>query len=268
MIYYKNLSDPKINLKYMNALSTIKPFLECAVNYHTVNFDGHMVQLMMVEPYFICVHTKVDSVKSMMEDMGIDDVAEFELYLGDYFYDVGKGNSDGFLLDFDSSKPLYLDDAGLASKEHHIVGDTIILRVERRIVVKGDASCDWLVEAIDLRRFVKRKYNNDGFDYAVSNIDEQDVLIPFIDVDAKGIVFPEFNIDRQLLVEWLKHQFLKQVLKVSFEPFYERDGLIHKKHRGYGDKEPEYDLPASLVRFRESMAECDISRRFNDHEVF
>ena len=95
-MFNKKLSDPKINLKYMNALSTIKPTLGCAVNYHTVDFDGHMAQLMMIEPYFICVHTKVDSVKSMMENMGIDDVAEFELYLDDYFYDVGKGNSDGF----------------------------------------------------------------------------------------------------------------------------------------------------------------------------
>jgi len=127
--------------------------------------------------------------------------------------------------------------------------------------------------AVDLRPFMVRRYDVENFDSATQNVDEQDVLLHYIargDGLGGGESFPysEFKIDRYFLVDWVRHQFLKQVFNVTFDPYYLRDGLLHKKSSGFGDKSPEYDVPKCVVRLRDAMLQCDISRRYNDQEVF
>lgn len=268
MMLYRKLSDPEVKSQYNNYISSERPKLECAIKNHAISVNSHMIELSMIEPCFVCVRTVTLSVSELLKKFSLSSVSDLMPHIDEMFSDVGKGDSEGFLLDFDSSKPLYLKDAGVCSREHYIINDALLLRVERMLSVEGEDSGKWLFAPVDLRFFAKRLYDHESFVCDVSNINDQDVLVPVNDSgDLRQEILDGFTVQSDLLVSWVKHQFLKQVFSVTFDPFYERDGLIHQKYDGYREKSPEYKLPDTLVRFRELMEQCEISRRYSN-EVF
>lgn len=267
------LADPENNKKYFAELSRAGASMETNVNYHTVEFNSLREELAVYNERFYFLHTETKALAPILaefrecyEDDTLTEQSEsFDSFLDDFLYEVAENVSlSGLLLDTDSGKPLYLERGMATEKEYYVIGDNILFRVVVPFTLRGE-KCSELFDNVDLSKFGKRLYDDEGMDYQTTNQTDLPTVYPAFD---GRFIFTGETIDHRLLVAWMRYEFLKQIFPVKNNPFFERDGFIHFKTRGYGDIQPEYELPSNLVHFHRSVRELKLSRKYNDREYF
>lgn len=268
------LADPENNKKYFKALSEAGASMETGINYHVVKFNSFQQELAVYNETFYFLHTEKRNLNPILsdfrecyEDETLTEQSEnFDSFLDDYLDDATTNiKLKGLLIDTDSNKPLYLEKRHCTEKEYYIIGNMILFRVVVPFILRGDQYQD-IFNNVDLSKFGKRHYYQDELmDYKTTNQTDLPTVFPSMNGD---IIFTGETIDHRLLVAWMRYEFLKQIFPVKNNPFFERDGLIHFKTRGFGDIQPEYQLPSNLVHFHRSVRELKLSRKYNDQEYF
>lgn len=263
------LSDPAIRTQFFDELATSNPTMELVKNYAVVNFDSWTQFLSISGDCFYILLTEIVDLQTVLTDYELSadsmDSDEFDDAMNDimssFAYNVIPK---GLLLDTDDNKPLYLDYKGSHSPEYHIVGDKILLRVVSYYWLSGSAY-NTLLEAVDLTQFICRRYDTKDKDPKVTHKTDCDVITHTRNGEIDYI---EPKIDLKLLKSWMTFQLMKQVFPVTFDPFFERDGLIHQKYNGYNVLGPQYKLPSELIDFNRTVANLQLSRRYHDSEWF
>ena len=145
------------------------------------------------------------------QDLGCEVDDEFvDALASDRVYDLPLPA--GILLDMDSSKPLYLSLLRWEHRVHH-VGDLYIVTAKRHFEMRGGKYADAAVHSVDLRKFRNRYYTDRNA----------------AEFKTGEILDYTFELDQQLLCGWVSHQMLKLVFPCPIEPFFEKDGLVHRK---------------------------------------
>lgn len=174
-----------------------------------------------------------DVLREYVEDVFIDDA-----------YEV---TPEGTLISFDDNDDIYLSSCGAEGnarvfKEQGIV----ILEGCLRYELRGKDYKTVVDYTIDLDKFLERDYETEiTADTKNWGADQFPVMVwvtSTLDGEGEYVVWDK-KIDQELLKEYLIHQMLSKVFKCTYNPFYEKDGLVHVVHKGYRFKMAEYDTP-------------------------
>ncbi len=265
----KLLSEPEVNAHFFNALKQVKPILEARTNYHQASLGTWDAELSLVNECFTFVVTDIVSIKEIMEDIDLThDCPNFARDLDDALNDSAhtlgyEFSPKGLLLDEDDSKSLYLNKRVRAS-EFHIIGDKALLRATVDFNLTG-MDYNTLFDKVDLTKFASRNYDTSLMDTSeVKNRSDCPVIVRYYGNN----IHVQDKVDMNLLTAWMKFQFFKQLFPVTFDPFFEKDGLLHQKTKTYGELAPEYTVPSNMENMYHSNAQMKLKRKYNDSEDF
>lgn len=185
--------------------------------------------------------------------------------ISDYASEIGYNTvPDEFLVDWDCSKKLYLSNL-IHKVRYEIIGDQVLIFKVCNIELRG-ANYNSILKDVDMTKFLKRKYK-EPMDYKpaedLEGITTNPVVISTL-LDGKT-PYIENNIDQNLFRSWVKCQFMKQLFKCTYDPFFEKEGLIHQRGKGYGKKPPEYNLPENL-NYHDLLMSLSLSRQYISNE--
>lgn len=264
-----SLSDPEVQAKFFAYITRYPPEMGLVKNYVHVKFKSWKESLMISRDCFRALHTKIVDLNTVLNDyeFTLDCIGsnEFDDVMNDMMMDFAFNRlPKGFLLDQNDKNPLYLDYRGCESREYHIVGDKILFRVVSYFWLAGSEYSS-LLNDVDLTKFILRRYDKESSDPAITNNTERNVTT-FMRGNEIDCIEPE--IDLNLLKSWMTFQLMKQVLPVTLNPFFERDGLIHQKSKGSSLLKPEYKLPKELVDFNKTLSDLQLCRQYHDSEWF
>lgn len=264
-------SNPAIQSKLSSLIfgDADKPCLlnmDLYINHAKVKFDNKIVNLVCNRDVFKFVHTDVVSL-SEIKKCYEDDFSEEYIpdFISDFAYDLrDKIDLSELKITTDSNQPLYLEHYH-NTYEYHQFDDKFFVRVEVYFRLNGALS-NRLFENFDLSKFITRQYEHDEIETMLAEdkgVSDFDAFIPAVDEE---FFYHDGRIDDFLLFNYIRHQFLSQVFHCTYDPFFEKDGLIHQKHRGFGEKEPEYVLPKQLIDLKGTIKNLKVGRRYHDTE--
>lgn len=262
----KYLSDPKVQADYFKSLTDPKrrggPLLESKYG-SSIWMDDWTESFSVTREYFHFLHTMTVPLNEVINKGETVDSQAFKDGMHDYMLDHGFDcTPKGLLLDCDDDKPLYLSRKGNSESEYHIVGDQVFVRIVVSFELRG-SSYNSLFKDLDLTKFNERDYAGEDFKPSEQNYSDQDVEVHYRNEDS---CYANPKIDRDLFFSWISFQFLKQIFPVKYDPFYERDGLIHVESKGYSSNRPVFDLPKNLKHINRTINELKICREFHDRE--
>lgn len=185
--------------------------------------------------------------------------------IGDYASEIGYNDTpDKFLVDRDCSKKLYLSNL-LHKVRYEIIGDQVLIFKVFNVELRGE-NYNSILKDVDMTKFLKRNYK-EPTDYKPSEDLEGIATKPVIVSTLLDGKTPYFNneVDENLFRAWVICQFMKQLFKCTYDPFFEKDGLIHQRGKGYGEKTPEYDLPENL-NYHDLLMSLSLSRQYISNE--
>jgi hypothetical protein len=138
----------------------------------------------------------------------------------------------------------------------HRAGDTIVVFGETRYTMRGPGYAMQSMHKVDLSKFRRRAYLTPE-DMTGVNADD-------CPVNQEHLKY-SYDLDYQLLNEWLIHQFMSKIFRCTFDPFYEKDGLMHVRHNKFGDRQPEYTVPEGFDRWQIAST-LRVSERYHDDD--
>lgn len=205
------------------------------------------------------IHRRVLTIPtSQVQDWAVECECEMDdKFIRDYAYDTfaGRYPIDGLVISLDDSDPLYLDYKGFSCVVHR-AGDTIVVFGETRYTMRGPGYAMQSMHKVDLSKFRRRAYLTPE-DMTGVNADD-------CPVNQEHLKY-SYDLDYQLLNEWLIHQFMSKIFRCTFDPFYEKDGLMHVRHNKFGDRQPEYTVPEGFDRWQIAST-LRVSERYHDDD--
>lgn len=243
--------------------------LEHRANHVKTEFEDPFPLLTYSREAFTFLVTDTISESELKEELGDDfEDSEFvQSYLEDAAYELGKNiDFSSCKLDTDSSKPLYLSRLG-SSDECYKIQDTYFIRSEVCFELRG-SEYGIAFNELDLRQFITRKYDTPE-DYKPledkKGASDFDVVCTAFEGDLERI-WHDGKIDYMLFMNYLHFKFLSLVFDVKVNPFFERDGLIHQKCKGYGEINYEFAIPEQLINLNRTLKDLKIARKYRDTE--
>jgi hypothetical protein len=82
------------------------------------------------------------------------------------------------------------------------------------------------------------------------------------------VTLSDSRVDNELLRGWMMFQFMKQLFPVKFDPYFERDGLIHLKSSGYSTLLPEFEIPKHIMYIEKTLEDLKLCNKYRDSEWF
>lgn len=229
-------SNPKVwqSLKTMGLNQNLS--IDHHINYAQTKFDNPIVDLSCSREVFKFLVTKtipVSEVKECYEedynDQSIRDYAD------DVAYDMRKECDLSMLkIDTDSSKVLYLEPRA-HTFEHYVIGETILIRSVVSFYLCGD-DYNSLFKDFDVSRFITRHYDHEPIEIMLENDRCVSDYSAFIPAFSEEHYYHDGKIDGRLMASYMHHQLLSLIFKVTYDPFFEKDGLIHQKGKGFGER--------------------------------
>lgn len=192
---------------------------------------------------------------------------DFKDIMSDTLLNLGSScgvNTEGLLTDADDSKSIYIDYCGPADSEYHVIGDKVVLRSIKCFQFRGEGY-NALFNNQDLTKFAIPHYDcDDVFDPHTMSATDQDVQACYLD----GIIYAEHKVDCELLKHWMEFQALKQIFEVAYDPFFEREDLIHFKSSGYRNHDYRFNTPSRIVNVNQTIQDLQFCRQHHNSEWF
>lgn len=197
------------------------------------------------------------------EDKNDPDFLKYRIQ--DYIQEIGYNDvPEGFLVDRDCGKELYLDNI-IHENRYEIIDKQVLIFKTCNLELRG-AKYNSILKEVDMIKFIKRNYKAPE-NYEASSDIEGISTKPLVSSTLSDYKTPfiENVIDDELFRSWAICQFMKQLFKCTYDPFFEKDGLIHQKGRGYGKDKPKYELPENL-NYYDLVRSLSLSREYHSNE--
>lgn len=222
-------SNSEFFISALNSSIAIKP--EQSFSVYNAHFKTSFLDIKPIIFFF-----EKDSNKALTETELHNSINN---YIQEYNYNKFPKE---FIIKGNEEKPFYLTSRSKGSFE--IIGEQVAMQIETIFYLNGEGFQN-LFKNLNMTKFINRKYNTPE-DFQDKTLDITNFPVVSYKYDT-GLLCLSHNIYYDLFKDWVLHQIMKNVFKCSFDPFYEKNGLIHRRTKKHKQLKPIYVLPDNFV---------------------